>query len=256
MPYDGIYKSLYSHVNIAGVLLVNSSSQTSCFTCAMLLKPFRFLILFIFGFFLKVDFHPRRRCRTVSAVLTRNDESEDSDLCSEISNIEDRDWEPDEEKQDDYISDSDDSPEVCIETSVMSSVIDYVDLQESKVKKGVVLQASKIVREKTRNNKLNCCLFCGKYNTRISRRYTECHYRESEVARILSFPKRSLQRKQLWTKLVNRGNYEHNYEVIKEGSGMIVPKYRPREDEQKEAKLYIPCQFCFGTYKKEDLWKH
>lgn len=138
----------------------------------------------------------------------------------------------------------------------MSSVIDYVDLQESKVKKGVVLQASKIVREKTRNNKLNCCLFCGKYNTRISRHYTECHYRESEVARILSFPKRSLQRKQLWTKLVNRGNYEHNYEVIKEGSGMIVPKYRPREDEQKEAKLYIPCQFCFGTYKKEDLWKH
>lgn len=138
----------------------------------------------------------------------------------------------------------------------MSSVIDYVDLQESKVKKGVVLQASKIVREKTRNNKLNCCLFCGKYNTRISRHFTECHYRESEVARILSFPKRSLQRKQLWTKLVNRGNYEHNYEVIKEGSGMIVPKYRPREDEQKEAKLYIPCQFCFGTYKKEDLWKH
>lgn len=37
---------------------------------------------------------------------------------------------------------------------------------------------------------------------------------------------------------------------------MIVPKYRPREDEQKEAKLYIPCQFCFSTYKKEDLWKH
>lgn len=55
---------------------------------------------------------------------------------------------------------------------------------------------------------------------------------------------------------MNRGNYEHNYEVIKEGSGMIVPKYRPREDEQKEAKLYIPCQFCFGTCKKEDLWKH
>lgn len=200
-------------------------------------------------FFLKVDFH-LRRCRTVSAVLTRNDESEDSDLCSEISNIEDRDWEPDEEKQDDYISDSDDSPEVDLEASVMSSVIDYVDLQESKVKKGVVLQASKIVREKTRNNKLNCCLFCGKYNTRISRHYAECHYRESEVARILSFPKRSLQRKQLWTKLVNRGNYEHNNEVIKDGSGMIVPKYRPREDEQKEAKLYIPCQFCFGTYKK------
>lgn len=107
MPYDGIYKSLYSHVNIhvAGVLLVNSSSQTSCLTCAMLLKPFRFLILFIFVVFLKVDFHPRRRCWTVSAVLTRNDESEDSDLCSEISNIEDRDWEPDEEKQDDYIRD-------------------------------------------------------------------------------------------------------------------------------------------------------
>lgn len=122
-------------------------------------EAFQVFDFIYFCFFLKVDFHPRRRCRTVSAVLTRNDESEDSDLCSEISNIEDRDWEPDEEKQDDYISDSDDSPEVDLETSVMSSVIDYVDLQESKVKKGVVLQAPKMVREKTRNNKLNCCQF-------------------------------------------------------------------------------------------------
>lgn len=85
-------------------------------------EAFQVFDFIYFWFFLKVDFHPRR-CRTVSAVLTRNDESEDSDLCSEISNIEDRDWEPDEEKQDDYISDSDDSPEVDLETSVMSSVI-------------------------------------------------------------------------------------------------------------------------------------
>lgn len=94
----------------------------------MLLKFFRFLILFIFVVFLKVDFYLRRRCRIVSVVLIRNDESEDLDLCSEISNIEDRDWELDEEKQDDYISDLDDSLEVCIEILVMLFVIDYVDL--------------------------------------------------------------------------------------------------------------------------------
>lgn len=64
----------------------------------MLLKFFRFLILFIFVVFLNVDFYLRRRCRIVSVVLIRNDESEDLDLCSEISNIEDRDWELDEEK--------------------------------------------------------------------------------------------------------------------------------------------------------------
>lgn len=94
----------------------------------MLLKFFRFLIVFIFGFFLKVDFYLRRRCRIVSVVLIRNDESEDLDLCSEISNIEDRDWELDEEKQDDYISDLDDSLEVDLEILVMLFVIDYVDL--------------------------------------------------------------------------------------------------------------------------------
>lgn len=127
MLYDGIYKSLYLYVNIAGVLLVNSSLQIFCFICVMLLKFFRFLILFIFVFFLKVDFY-LRRCRIVSVVLIRNDESEDLDLCSEISNIEDRDWELDEEKQDDYISDLDDSLEVDLEILVMLFVIDYVDL--------------------------------------------------------------------------------------------------------------------------------
>lgn len=128
MLYDGIYKSLYLYVNIVGVLLVNSSLQIFCFICVMLLKFFRFLILFIFGFFLKVDFYLRRRFRIVSVVLIRNDESEDLDLCSKISNIEDRDWELDEEKQDDYISDLDESLEVCLEILVMLFVIDYVDL--------------------------------------------------------------------------------------------------------------------------------
>lgn len=128
MLYDGIYKSLYLYVNIVGVLLVNSSLQIFCFICVMLLKFFRFLILFIFGFFLKVDFYLRRRFRIVSVVLIRNDESEDLDLCSEISNIEDRDWELDEEKQDDYISDLDDSLEVDLEILVMLFVIDFVDL--------------------------------------------------------------------------------------------------------------------------------
>lgn len=92
------------------------------------IEVFQVFDFIYFWFFLKVDFYLRRRCRIVSVVLIRNDESEDLDLCSEISNIEDRDWELDEEKQDDYISDLDDSLEVCIEILVMLFVIDYVDL--------------------------------------------------------------------------------------------------------------------------------
>lgn len=92
------------------------------------IEVFQVFDFIYFCFFLKVDFYLRRRCRIVSVVLIRNDESEDLDLCSEISNIEDRDWELDEEKQDDYISDLDDSLEVDLEILVMLFVIDYVDL--------------------------------------------------------------------------------------------------------------------------------
>lgn len=91
------------------------------------IEVFQVFDFIYFCFFLKVDFY-LRRCRIVSVVLIRNDESEDLDLCSEISNIEDRDWELDEEKQDDYISDLDDSLEVDLEILVMLFVIDYVDL--------------------------------------------------------------------------------------------------------------------------------
>lgn len=172
------------------------------------------------------------------------------------SSDEDVDWKP-EEKENEYVSDSDESSiwkGVAVESLDMSSII---ETQNSRITDpGVILQVSYKVGNGKRNNKFNCCLYCGKYNSRMSRHYTDCHSTEMAVAKILSYPKRSRERKQLWAKLVNRGNYEHNFEVLKEGTGVIVPKYRPRKHEEKDAKHYIPCQFCFGTYVQEDLWKH
>jgi hypothetical protein len=172
--------------------------------------------------------------------------------CNDDNDDDDIDWIPEEN-----VSDSNDSSiwkGVGVESLDMSSIIE--DKSSTDRNPGVILQVSHQISNGKRNNKFNCCLFCGKYNSRISRHYTECHGSEIEVAKILSYPKLSAERRRLWSKLVNRGNYEHNFQVLQEGKGVVVPKYRPRKKEDKEPTCYIPCQYCFGTYVKEDLWKH
>lgn len=48
---------------------------------------------------------------------------------------------------------------------------------------------------------------------------------------------------------------------MKNGNGEIVPKYRPRNTKNNPEpdncfSSYAPCEFCLGSYKKTDLWKH
>lgn len=114
---------------------------------------------------------------------------------------------------------------------------------------------------KGRSAKQNICYYCEKPYSRISRHLIQVHNKEMEIAKILSFPKKSKERKTLWKEIVNKGNYKHNYDVMKNGNGEIVPKYRPRNttnnpEPENCFSSYAPCEFCLGSYKKTDLWKH
>ena len=39
--------------------------------------------------------------------------------------------------------------------------------------------------------------------------------------------------KKRWNTLLNKGDYGHNYEVLKSGKGTIIPKYRQGKDQNK-----------------------
>ncbi|XP_065921192.1 uncharacterized protein [Magallana gigas] len=114
---------------------------------------------------------------------------------------------------------------------------------------------------KGRSAKQNICYYCEKPYSRISRHLIQVHNKEMEIAKILSFPKKSKERKTLWKEIVNKGNYKHNYDVMKNGNGEKVPKYRPRNttnnpEPENCFSSYAPCEFCLGSYKKTDPWKY
>ena len=76
----------------------------------------------------------------------------------------------------------------------------------------------------------------------------QIHSTEVEVAAALAFPKKSKERKLRWNDLRNRGNFSHNTQVIKKGSGGIVPYRRPALDT--DPMTYVPCSTCLAFFYK------
>ena len=103
-------------------------------------------------------------------------------------------------------------------------------------------------------NKVHACVYCEQLLPNIARHLTLVHAGEVEVGRILSFHKGSKERRKLWEVLVNKGDFHHNYEVIKKGSGMVIPKYRKKEEPL--IKGCVPCAHCKGMYTRTELYRH
>lgn len=103
-------------------------------------------------------------------------------------------------------------------------------------------------------NKRQYCLFCRSAVQKMSRHLERAHFKEIEVSRALSFPKGSHQRKMQLEFLRNKGNFAHNAEVIKTGSGILVPFKQPKE--KCEGQDFIHCVYCQGLFMKRVLWRH
>ncbi|KAK3560818.1 hypothetical protein QTP86_019507 [Hemibagrus guttatus] len=101
--------------------------------------------------------------------------------------------------------------------------------------------------------KKNYCYICGKPQSKISR-HLKKHMAEVEVAKALSFPKNSKERKVLLEKLRNKGNYQHNTDVEKKGTGML--KVRRKPARTCDSKEFVHCMYCKGMFVRKDLWRH
>ena len=71
-------------------------------------------------------------------------------------------------------------------------------------------------------NKKQYCFSCQKPFSKMARHLAQVHKNEIEGARALSFPKGSKERKVNLDLLRNKGNREHNIEVLKAGKGVLV----------------------------------
>ena len=88
----------------------------------------------------------------------------------------------------------------------------------------------------------------------MARHLESKHGDEVLVARALSFPKKSVDRKRLLDDLRKRGDFQRNKNVVANGNGNLIPVRRPPASADPSNNL--PCSFCFGLYKRHCLWKH
>nr|XP_040038766.1 uncharacterized protein LOC120822877 isoform X1 [Gasterosteus aculeatus aculeatus]XP_040038768.1 uncharacterized protein LOC120822877 isoform X1 [Gasterosteus aculeatus aculeatus]XP_040038769.1 uncharacterized protein LOC120822877 isoform X1 [Gasterosteus aculeatus aculeatus]XP_040038770.1 uncharacterized protein LOC120822877 isoform X1 [Gasterosteus aculeatus aculeatus]XP_040038771.1 uncharacterized protein LOC120822877 isoform X1 [Gasterosteus aculeatus aculeatus] len=107
---------------------------------------------------------------------------------------------------------------------------------------------------KRRWDKKHYCVFCRQPQVKIARHLLTKHGDQQEVAAAGKLPTGSKQRHFLLEHLRCRGNYMHNIEVIRQGTGEIVPWRQPSEDV--DARNYLPCPLCLGFFLRADLWKH
>lgn len=105
--------------------------------------------------------------------------------------------------------------------------------------------------------KKNYCYVCKKPQSKIARHFKNHEKNQPEIAKALALPKQSQERKILLEKLRNKGNFQHNQEVMENQSGSLKVKRRPgSSDLSLSAKLYVHCAYCKGMFVRKELWRH
>ncbi|XP_032384896.1 M-phase phosphoprotein 8 isoform X2 [Etheostoma spectabile] len=109
--------------------------------------------------------------------------------------------------------------------------------------------------ERKETGKKHFCLYCKMAFTQLAKHLEKKHSEEIDVAHAIHFPKGSKVRQSLLDQIRNKGDYEHNCQVLKSGEGEIVTKKQVK-NPGISVRDFLPCQHCFAFYRKTDLWRH
>lgn len=137
----------------------------------------------------------------------------------------------------------------CDSTSV--NVVSDISGNESC---SIVVGACQKKEGKRVYDKKHYCLYCCKPFSKMARHLQQVHEDKMDVAKALSFPKGSKERKKHLDFIRNKGNYAHNANVIKSGDGVLVPFKRPKEEMKSED--FMHCAYCQGLFTRKVLWRH
>ncbi|XP_053400040.1 uncharacterized protein LOC123557703 isoform X2 [Mercenaria mercenaria] len=140
----------------------------------------------------------------------------------------------------------------CITSGTILSVEQFRKDTRQDVSEGEAEKAGQ-KSERKRSKKL-CCIYCETLTSKLAR-HLECkHASEPEVAKALSLPKKSRERKRIWAHLAAKGSYAHNLKVKMNGTGVLIRRFRSKIP--KKEKEYLPCEFCNTEIVSANLWRH
>ncbi|KAM9477350.1 uncharacterized protein Hap1MRO34_010195 isoform 2-T2 [Clarias gariepinus] len=103
-------------------------------------------------------------------------------------------------------------------------------------------------------SKTHYCLYCPLHCHKMARHLIRKHSNESAVAKALSFPLKSKERKLHFDLVRNQGNRAHNNEVMKTGTGTLIPSQQATKPVK--ASDYMHCINCQALLKRKTLWRH
>ncbi|XP_067307424.1 uncharacterized protein [Pseudorasbora parva] len=126
---------------------------------------------------------------------------------------------------------------------------------DSSITSLTVMHSQKTDDGSRRYTKKHYCLFCEKPQSKIARHLELVHNDQSQVAKAISSPKNSKERKLQLTILRKQGDRAHNVDVIRKGKGVIVPCKQASSPNVNPNK-FLHCANCQGLFKKRFLWKH
>lgn len=121
--------------------------------------------------------------------------------------------------------------------------------ESSNDKDVTVLKLQKKSDGRRLDKKRHYCMYCYKPFSKIARHLGSKHSNMTEVARAFYFPKGSAERKMHLNLLRNKGNRRHNFEVLEEGKGVVVPSQQSAEPVN--TKDYLHCIYCEACLKKK-----
>ncbi|KAM4725561.1 uncharacterized protein FYW61_013665 isoform 2-T3 [Anableps anableps] len=101
--------------------------------------------------------------------------------------------------------------------------------------------------------KKNYCYVCGRPQTKISRHLFTHRTEEPEIAEAFALRGNSKERNKLLQKLRNRGNYNHNQEVLRTRKGKLKVRRRTNKSSLENSATCIYCKLLFS---RKSLWKH
>ena len=213
------------------------------------------------------DFEQTHTCQAGPNELNEECESDSrvKGICASKSHDSDSSDYDDDNQDSDYCPDdtSDDDSDDCggggdlQETVINAAVGDRVDIEQEiqdadgKHEKGkcyVPKFTGKV------SDKKHACVYCLQLYSKMARHLEQVHKDELEVAKALSYPKRSKERQKIWLEIRNKGDFAYNRRVITEEEGPLITAKRPVND--LNVSNFVPCPRCLGMFQGKDLWRH
>lgn len=97
-------------------------------------------------------------------------------------------------------------------------------------------------------------VYCGMIVQKMSRHLFRRHKNEIDVHKALRYPKNSKERWAQLDHIRNKGNYQHNRNVVKSQEGKLISAQQPRKEMKGHE--FLRCMYCYGLFQRTSMWRH